>query len=102
MSMNHSIRHSVFFYILFQSGLLFAGNTLNTYTDTNASGSSVAENIATTSGKSKNVKWKTEIHGKGWSTPIILGDQIWITTADKDGKKMYIVCVSKESGKVGI
>ena len=29
-----------------------------------------------------------------------MGDQIWITTATEDGKKMYAVCVSKESGKI--
>ena len=98
--MNHSIRHFVFLYILFQSGLLFAGNTRNTCTDTDESDSSAPGNIATTWGESKNIKWKTEIHGKGWSTPIILGDQIWLTTADEDGKKMYAVCVSKESGKI--
>jgi outer membrane protein assembly factor BamB len=40
------------------------------------------------------------IHGKGWSTPIVLGDQICLTTADEDGEKMYTVCVSKESGKI--
>ena len=98
--MNHSVRHSVFLYILFQSGLLFAGNSWITYTETDASVSSPPGNIATTWGESKNVKWKTEIHGKGWSTPIVLGDQIWLTTADEDGKKMYAVCVSKESGKI--
>jgi outer membrane protein assembly factor BamB len=98
--MNHSIRHSVLLYIIFQSGLLFAGNTRNTYNETEASVSTAAGNIATTWGESKNVKWKTEIHGKGWSTPIVLGDQIWLTTADEDGKKMYAVCVSKESGKI--
>ncbi len=98
--MNHSIRHSVSLYILFHSGLLIAGNTHDTYTDADASVSSAQGNIAITWGESNNVKWKTEIHGKGWSTPIILGDQIWLTTADEDGKKMYAVCVSKESGKI--
>ena len=48
----------------------------------------------------KNIKWKTAVHGKGWSTPLILGYQIWITTAAEDGKKMYAVCVSRESGKI--
>ena len=98
--MNHSVRLSVIVYILFQMGSLLAVNTRNTYTDTDASASSAPGNIATTWGESKNVKWKTEIHGKGWSTPIVLGDQIWLTTAAEDGKKMYAVCVSKESGKI--
>lgn len=98
--MNQSIRRSVIIYILFQTGLLLAGNTRNTCTYTGASASYVPGNIATTWNESKNIKWKTEIQGKGWSTPVITGDQIWITTATEDGKKMYAVCLNKESGKI--
>ncbi len=29
----------------------------------------------------ENVAWKRPIVGKGWSSPVILGDQIWLTTA---------------------
>ncbi len=48
----------------------------------------------------KNVVWKTPIHDEGHSTPVILEGKIWITTATKDGKKMYVVCVEQETGKV--
>ncbi len=44
--------------------------------------------------------WKTDIHGKGWSSPVIFSDQIWITTATDDGKEMYAVCLDFNSGKV--
>lgn len=30
---------------------------------------------------SSNVTWKTEIPGRGWSSPVIQGGQIWLTTA---------------------
>lgn len=46
------------------------------------------------------VKWQTPIHGKGWSSPVVWGDQIWLTTATKDGTKMYAICVDRQSGKV--
>lgn len=32
-------------------------------------------------GESSNVTWKTEIPGRGWSSPVIQGRQIWLTTA---------------------
>lgn len=32
-------------------------------------------------GKTKNVVWKTPIAGSGWSSPVINGDQVWITTS---------------------
>lgn len=34
----------------------------------------------------KNVKWKTEIPGRGHSTPIVWGDKIFLTTATPTGK----------------
>ena len=49
---------------------------------------------------SRNVDWKTPIHGMGWSSPVVWGDQIWMTTATEDGKKMYGVCVDLNSGEV--
>jgi outer membrane protein assembly factor BamB len=31
--------------------------------------------------ESENVKWKTDIAGEGHSSPVISGDQVWLTTA---------------------
>ena len=48
----------------------------------------------------KNVAWKTPIQGKAWSTPVVWGKQIWLTTASTDGKKLTGICVDKDSGKI--
>ena len=47
-----------------------------------------------------SVKWETAIHGKGWSSPVVWDDQIWLTTATDDGKEMSVICVDRTSGKV--
>ncbi|MFN8254378.1 MAG: PQQ-binding-like beta-propeller repeat protein [Bacteroidales bacterium] len=48
----------------------------------------------------QNIKWKTAIHDKGWSSPVIYGNQVWMTTAREDGKELYAVCVDFDSGKI--
>ena len=48
----------------------------------------------------EHVKWKTPIHGKAWSSPVVLGDQVWMTTATEDARQLFAVCVDKNSGKV--
>ena len=48
----------------------------------------------------ENVKWKTPIHDKGWSSPVVWGDQIWLTTATEDGRRMSAICVDLKSGKI--
>lgn len=50
--------------------------------------------------ESTHVRWKTRIHDKGWSTPVIWNDQIWLTTARHDGRKMYVLCIDRNSGKI--
>ncbi|HET6407221.1 MAG TPA: PQQ-binding-like beta-propeller repeat protein [Chthoniobacteraceae bacterium] len=48
----------------------------------------------------EKVKWKTPVHGKAWSSPVIWGSQVWMTTATEDGTELSVVCVDKETGKI--
>ena len=48
----------------------------------------------------QNVAWKTAIHDKGWSSPVIWGDQVWVTTATDDGRRLYALCLDRDSGTV--
>jgi outer membrane protein assembly factor BamB len=47
-----------------------------------------------------NVKWKTAIHDKGWSSPVIWGNKVWLTTAPIDGKELYVLGIDWETGKI--
>ena len=51
-------------------------------------------------GEGKNVQWKTAVHGKGWSSPVVWGSQIWLTTATEDGTALSVVCLDAATGKV--
>ena len=48
----------------------------------------------------ENIAWKTPIHDLGHSTPVVLGKQVWLTTAKGDGTVLYAVCVDLDSGAV--
>ena len=48
----------------------------------------------------ENVTWKTAVPGEGWSSPVIVGDQIWVTSAEDGGKSLHAICVDKKSGKL--
>lgn len=50
--------------------------------------------------ETENVVWKTPIHDSGWSTPVVWGNQVWLTTATDDGKKSYVLCLDRKDGKV--
>ena len=53
-----------------------------------ANGVAPDSNPPTEFSESKNVQWKTKVPGSGSSTPVIWGDQVFIMTAEKTGKKV--------------
>lgn len=63
-------------------------------------GHSDAKDLPLTWSETQNVKWKVPVHGKGWSSPVIGGNQVWLTTATEDGQGRFALCFDKETGKV--
>ncbi len=63
-------------------------------------GSSDARNLPFTWSEEHNVVWKTSISHRGWSTPVVMNGQVWLTTATEDGSEMFVYCVDFESGEV--
>lgn len=51
-------------------------------------------------GEEKNLLWKTEIPGRGWSSPVVMAGQIWMTSARDDGKSLRAVCVDLKTGSI--
>jgi outer membrane protein assembly factor BamB len=50
--------------------------------------------------ETSHIAWKTAIHDRGWSSPVVWKNQIWLTTASEDGKQMFAVCIDLATGKV--
>lgn len=49
----------------------------------NGDGIATAENVPVTFGESDALKWKTELPGRGWSSPVFDGKTLWMTTAEE-------------------
>ena len=66
----------------------------------NGDGNSDARGLPVTFSETEKVKWKTPIHDKGWSSPVIWGDQIWLTTATAPGDQLFAICLDRKSGNI--
>ena len=66
----------------------------------NGDGHSDAKGLPLTWSETQNVKWKTPIHGKAWSSPVVWGSQVWVTSAAEEGTRLHAVCLDKETGKI--
>jgi outer membrane protein assembly factor BamB len=59
-----------------------------------------ATDLPLTWSETENVVWKTPIHDSGWSSPVIWGNQIWLTMATDDGKQSYALCLDRQTGRI--
>jgi outer membrane protein assembly factor BamB len=48
----------------------------------------------------ENIAWKTEIPGEGWSSPVVLDDRVFVTSATDEGKSCHVICVDRRSGDI--
>lgn len=67
-------------------------------------GISAATNLPISWSATNNVKWKTEIPGNGWSSPVLRDGRLYLTSAvpGADGKTitLHAWCVDSANGKV--
>src|SRR5918995_5597915 len=66
----------------------------------NGAGKAQASGLPLTWSETSNIRWKTAVHGRAWSSPVVLDGQVWVTTATEDGKQLFAVALDQESGRV--
>ncbi len=83
-----------------------------------------SSNVPTEWSETKNVAWRTNLPGRGWSSPLVIGNQVWVTAAHETlaseeetkerlkantgGQPLVVlsevrinaICIDKESGKI--
>ena len=68
----------------------FRGSELN--------GISLEKGFPSSWNDSLNIVWKIRESGKGWSSPVVYGNQVWFTTANRETREMRAVCVDLKTG----
>ena len=87
-------------------------------------GHAVASRLPAEWSEAKNVTWRTELPGRGWSSPVITGNQVWVTVAHEipaseeikkkrlkeatsnesleglSDVRIHAICIDKSSGKI--
>lgn len=63
----------------------------------NSAGVSEAKGLPVEFGPTRNVVWKTALPA-GHSSPVVVGDRIWVTGYDTD--KLYVISLKRSDGRV--
>jgi outer membrane protein assembly factor BamB len=94
------LRRLVFAAILATSGSAVADNQWTEFRGPSGTGHSDATGLPREWSEGRNVVWKAAIHGRGWSSPVVLGTQVWLTTATPDGQQLSVLALAKADGRV--
>ena len=57
-----------------------------------------AKGLPATWSETENVAWKVAVPGLGHSSPVVAGEQIWLTTAVDDGLGLHALCLARNDG----
>ena len=63
-------------------------------------GRSPSPHLPTEWSETENVRWKTAIPGKAWSSPVVLNDTIWLANATEDGKQLSALMIDAADGTI--
>lgn len=70
----------------------------------NSAGVSNSEGVPVQWSDTENLAWKLDLPGKGYSSPIVVGDSVFVTCYSSDGDlsqlKRHVVRVNRASGEV--
>ncbi len=77
---------------------LFSADDWPQFRGPNSAGVSDNRNLPVEFGPNKNVVWKTDLP-PGHSSPVLVGDRIFVTAVDNDGK-LFTICLDRASGRI--
>ncbi len=66
----------------------------------NGQGRSAETGFPLTWSATENVRWKTPLPGDSWSSPIVWGDHVFVTTATDGGESCRVLALDRTSGAV--
>jgi outer membrane protein assembly factor BamB len=95
------MKHAAYFLVLF---LLVAGavNADNwpQFRGPNTQGHSVEANLPLKWSAAENIAWKTALPGEAWSSPIVWGDHIFVTTTMDAGTSCRVIALQRKTGAI--
>ena len=65
-----------------------------------AQGLSTEKNLPLTWSATENVAWKTALPGGSWSSPLVWGDRVFVTTAMDGGESCRVLSLERKTGKI--
>ncbi|MBM3786020.1 MAG: hypothetical protein FJW30_16795 [Acidobacteria bacterium] len=66
----------------------------------NGQGGSAEQNVPLQWSATENIAWRAEVPGVGWSSPIVWGNHVFVTTATEGGESGRVLAFDRRSGRL--
>ena len=93
------MKHRLLLLWLVLSGATLAADDWPAFRGPTGQGHSAERGLPLEWSESKNIVWKTPITGRGWSSPVVAGGRVWVTTATRErGASLRLLAFDVASG----
>ena len=86
--------------VILAAGSLTAKDYWEQFRGPTGQGVSDAQGLPLVWSEQTHVQWKTAIHGRAWSSPVVSATNVWLTTATEDGRELSVLCVDRQTGAI--
>jgi outer membrane protein assembly factor BamB len=88
---------------LFWSGPIIQADEWPQFRGPSGQGHSAEAGLPIAWSESQNVVWKTPVPGRGWSSPVVAGGRVWVTTSvNEKGASLRVVAFDVASGREAV
>ena len=94
------MKHRLLLLWLVLSGATLAADDWPAFRGPTGQGHSAERGLPLEWSESKNIVWKAPITGRGWSSPVVAGGRVWVTTATRErGASLRLLGFDVVSGR---
>jgi outer membrane protein assembly factor BamB len=94
------LRRILFAVVLSFSAVPARGQDWPGFRGPDGQGHSTERNLPLEWSESQNIVWKTPVPGLGWSSPVVAGGRVWVTTAlEQKGVSLRVLAFDVQTGR---
>jgi len=97
---NPKLTYSIFLLLILNTFSVTLAQNWPSFRGPNGDGTSKEVNLPTRWDSVTNVVWKTSVPGKGYSSPVIWKEKLFITTALEETHEKILLCFDNKNGKL--
>lgn len=94
------MRRSFIAFVLLSLALTTRSENWPQFRGATGQGISQEKNLPVHWSATSNVVWKTPVAGEGWSSPIVWGDRVFVTSATQNGTRCHVLCLDRATGEI--